>query len=498
MKRVLILYQRHWGEIFGQFFIKKFKENFDDVEIGIVTVKHQTDNFFRKKNNISDFSFVRFFDPVRDYSSQYLGNDNFNIDDICKDLKIKSIWEILQATRNHIKNYKKSYNYGFTPALTDQELICSIKAYYKFLMDIDKNFKPDFILIPNSVETFNIMLEHYAKTRKIFIRQIAPTSVKGYYQFAKDKNQGGSIIEKKMKNNADYDLMRSKAEAYVQEFRKNFIVPECAYHDSSKLLSHTPKSIVKMLVKAGMALVRRQKMPKGIHADHAIHSPILVIRDYFLKIHYHNQIKNFSYDPMPEHKFVYFPLQMQPELAIDVLAPYFNNQIETARLIAMSLPSDTTLVVKDHPIMVGRRNPRYLKKIQSQPNIKLIDYNIKTPSILSHCSAVIATCGSIVMEAALLGIPVIQLGNLQSSFLLPNVIHHTDLSKLSDIWPYILDKKLQSPEYDEKIIQYISLVMQYGISTNYYEIWEQDKPGDLEPVWQSLMNEINEYNKESA
>ena len=72
---------------------------------------------------------------------------------------------------------------------------------------------------------------------------------------------------------------------------------------------------------------------------------------------------------------------MQPELAIDVLAPFFTNQIEVARLIAMSLPDDYTLVVKDHPIMVGLRRPRYLDKIQKLPNVKLIDYSIKTPDI---------------------------------------------------------------------------------------------------------------------
>jgi len=31
-------------------------------------------------------------------------------------------------------------------------------------------------------------------------------------------------------------------------------------------------------------------------------------------------------------KFVYFPLQVQPEIAIDVAAPFFSNQIENCQI----------------------------------------------------------------------------------------------------------------------------------------------------------------------
>ena len=59
------------------------------------------------------------------------------------------------------------------------------------------------------------------------------------------------------------------------------------------------------------------------------------------------------------------PLQFQPEESIDVQAPRFNNMIELARQVAMSLPGDMTLIVKDHPGMFGFRNPKYLNKIKN-------------------------------------------------------------------------------------------------------------------------------------
>lgn len=334
------------------------------------------------------------------------------------------------------------------------------------------------------------MLEHYAQVKNIPVREVTATSIRGFYQYAQNKNQGGSIIEEKMRQNADYSSCRDQAIAYIEKFRKDFIVPECAYHDSSEFLKHTPLSLAKVAAKTARAILWNKKLPKGLHLDHSNQSPRLVLRDYFLQIKYHNDVKRFDYDALPDGKFVYFPLQMQPELAIDVLAPFYTNQIEVARLIAMSLPAGYTLVVKDHPIMVGRRRPHYLKKIQALPNVKLINYAIKTPEILNKCSALIVTCGSIVMEAAIMGVPVIQLGNLASSFLLPNVTRETDFTKLANHWPKILDKRFTDKAYEEKIIQYISLVMQYGIATNYYEMWEDGKEGDMQPFWHKMLEEM--------
>lgn len=492
MKKILIVYQRIWGIRFGQYYIEQIRKEYPDYEIGVLTVKEQADKFFKAHNDLDTIAWYKFFDPVRDFSAEYLAGDDYNITDICQNLRIASIWEILYATRNHIKNYRKKFNYAFSPSLTDDELKISIKAYYKLIQDIHQNFKPDLIIVPNPVESFNILLEHYAAAYNIPCRQLAPTSVKGFYQYVQDKNQGGSRIQEHIQDpNADYSACREDAIRYITTFRNEFIVPECAYHDSSKFLKHDPKKFLKACAKSVRAILYNKKLPKGLHADHGEWHPWLVLRDYFLHIRYYNQVKRMKYDSLPDYqKFVFFPLQMQPELAIDVLAPYHSNQIEMARLIAMSLPDDYTLVVKDHPIMVGRRRPDYLRKIQTLPNVRLISYEIKTPEILDKAACVIVTCGSIVFEAALLGKPVIQLGNLASSFLLPNVTAETDMTKLSSLWPSVLHKTFEGADYEEKLIKYISLSMEFGIKTNYYEMWEQGAEGDIAPLWENLKDDL--------
>ena len=250
INRVFIIYQRFWGIKFGQFYIDKLRIHYPDVEIGVLTVKKQADIFFREKNDLTTVKWYKYFDPIRDFSKEYLADDDYNITEICRDLKIKGIWEILYATRNHIKNYRKKYGYDFSPALNDNELITSFKAYYKLIKDIVENLSPDIIIMPNPVESFNILLESYAHAHDIKCIQLAPTYIKGFYQYVSNKNQGGGKIEKEfLITNTLYEENRIRALEYITEFRKNFIIPESAYHDSSKMLKYDVVSMAKTFVK---------------------------------------------------------------------------------------------------------------------------------------------------------------------------------------------------------------------------------------------------------
>src|SRR5690606_15063995 len=48
-------------------------------------------------------------------------------------------------------------------------------------------------------------------------------------------------------------------------------------------------------------------------------------------------------------RFAFYPLQYSPESSINTPAPYFVDQMRVIDAIRFSLPSDTILVVKEHP-----------------------------------------------------------------------------------------------------------------------------------------------------
>ena len=123
----------------------------------------------------------------------------------------------------------------------------------------------------------------------------------------------------------------------------------------------------------------------------------------------------------------------------------FTNLFELIRQIAISLPSGMSLVVKEHPIMLGRRSKKYYEKLKLLPNVKLINPNILTNDVINNenCELVTVVSGTSGFEAALLGKKVIQFSD---SFykMLPNVKFVTDLTKLTEEYSKIenFDKEL--------------------------------------------------------
>ena len=92
------------------------------------------------------------------------------------------------------------------------------------------------------------------------------------------------------------------------------------------------------------------------------------VKGYFLSRYWAYKVKNFKYYSDIKkfnQKYFYFPLQVVPEVSANLWAPNYQNFFETIRATAMNLPGEYTLVVKEHPIMVGWRNPKFYKKFQT-------------------------------------------------------------------------------------------------------------------------------------
>ena len=108
-----------------------------------------------------------------------------------------------------------------------------------------------------------------------------------------------------------------------------------------------------------------------------------------------------------KEKFVFFPLQLEPERTLFIPAPYHSNQLEVIRNIARSLPVDYKLYVKEHPMqsVLGWRNTSDYKAIMDLPNVELIYTNFPTKILLEKCSLVITISGTLGLDAAYHGKP---------------------------------------------------------------------------------------------
>ncbi len=125
-----------------------------------------------------------------------------------------------------------------------------------------------------------------------------------------------------------------------------------------------------------------------------------------------NRLKNdfVSLKDAEKMNFILYPMHMEPEIVLAQFARPFLNQIEVVRNICLSMPVGMTLMIKEHPRMVGRRNWGYYQKLLDIPGVKIADFSTSSEELLKLCRLVIIIRGTIGLEAGVARKPVITLG----------------------------------------------------------------------------------------
>ena len=489
-KRILIFQQRNWGLKFGRPIAEHFNKM--GAQIGALTFKYH-------KNYVSDsevkYSWIESHDKILENPKKYLLDFNCSLETICKDLDVDTIWPYVQSLRDHVKSYREKFYYSFKQNVADDDIIIYIKAIYKLLLEINKSFKPHVIIMPNFVSLIHIMTYFFFKKRNIRCLSLTTSGLKDHYIFTNDfLDTTGSFFDQLKiykKNMFNIDFSKEAIQLLQKETQKLINMPDIIYIRNNFL-----NNLVKFIYQFFLNLFRETPAVSklyGVKADQEKYLNKYLLRSFVIKnynIYKSNKIKYYKLENL--NNFAYMPLQFQPESNLDVASANFNNQIETARQIAMHLPDDMTLVVKDHPAMTGLRSSKYLEKILKTPNVKLIKYNNSSASVLKKSSLLIAPTGTTFFEAAILKKPAIVLGNLGIVKILPNVVTTPNYQSLPFVIKKILNlSKSWGDDYNSEILIIISAILKKGISSNYIKLWEtQNNKEDLNNIINKFSNEV--------
>ena len=138
-----------------------------------------------------------------------------------------------------------------------------------------------------------------------------------------------------------------------------------------------------------------------------------------------------SADDLPS-RYIFYPLQYTPESSINTPAPYFVDQLRAIDAIRFAMPSDCTLVVKEHPTCVLIRSSRFIRQLQRTAGVAVAHFRIPSVELVKRAGLTISVTGTATLESMLLGKQAICLGsNFIAGFLggvcplddLPNRIH---------------------------------------------------------------------------
>ncbi|RCK38860.1 hypothetical protein TH19_03415 [Thalassospira profundimaris] len=498
-KKVLIIQQRDWAKRIGHPLACRLNQYGADV--GCVVIKSSTMKFISNQMDFK-YSFIKYADPIKDIGPGHLSISGISLDDVCKGLGVDTVWTLVQSSRNHVKNYKEKFYYSYRQGMTDEWLEAFIKATYKHVCEVVDHFNPDIIFMPNFAALQQIMFSLIARQRGIKLCGVVDSKVPGVFLFTEShlaqNTKFLSVAESLKKGNSQSGNYK-KALDFVDAQKKKLAPP-----NNIDIASIVTKNTGYLdLLRGGVNVAINScfffvdlYLNKVINYKNKVsidyRPPNILLRDEVSAWLNRYSAERRRYTALSEVKsYAYFPLQVQPEATIDVHATRFNNQLETARQVAMSMPGDMTLVVKDHPNMSMRRSRSYLDKIQRLPNVKLVDFRISTIDVVRNAQLVISPSSTTMFEAAYLGVPAIQLGELGTARAYPNIWYQPVLHELPSTIKQVLSewKMLDSEKYLHDLTCCVAAAYDTGFEANYSKVWSGDTSSDLELILTAFLRE---------
>ena len=120
-----------------------------------------------------------------------------------------------------------------------------------------------------------------------------------------------------------------------------------------------------------------------------------------------------SYTPLEAiDRFVYYPLHVPGDMALTLRTPHLLDQLSLVDQICRGVPATHRVAIKEHPAMVGAVDAkRLLALCRRYDNLILLPPSTNNYAVLRRCDAVVSINSKSGAEGALIGKPVIVLGD---------------------------------------------------------------------------------------
>jgi hypothetical protein len=116
------------------------------------------------------------------------------------------------------------------------------------------------------------------------------------------------------------------------------------------------------------------------------------------------------YDEVGDRPFVYFPLHVTDDYKIKKIIPHCYDQASIVEQVADALPAGHDLVLKEHPMSVGRNSVALLRRLRRRANVRLVQPYTSTHELIRRSEAVAVISSTVGLEALLYDKPVLTLG----------------------------------------------------------------------------------------
>jgi hypothetical protein len=113
----------------------------------------------------------------------------------------------------------------------------------------------------------------------------------------------------------------------------------------------------------------------------------------------------------PERPFVYFPLHVTDDYKIKRVIPHCVDQAALIEQVADALPTGYDLVLKEHPMSLGRNSIGLLRRLRRRRNVRLVSPYTSSHDLIAGSDAVAVISSTVGLEALLYDKPVLTMGD---------------------------------------------------------------------------------------
>jgi len=367
-----------------------------------------------------------------------------------------------------------TFTQDYRRRFTDEELLSILLEGLKQVESVfDKN-NPSCVVTFICVTFFDYLVYLFAKSRGVRFLNLRPTRIKNFVTFASCINDPSpEFIDKYEDIFKSSSKKTPEAKGYIEQIQSSHAEYEGVVKPSDKPAQRVTMPFTKIF--GGVKLVRnwyRFRKSISYNDNHcpgvikpvvyrAVINPLRAKRvNRTLKNHY------VTRDDMKGKRFAFYPLHTEPEVSLLVYGKPYVNQIEVIRAIAMSLPADMFLVIKEHPWMLGKRSVDSYRKLLNIPKIKIAFPSDSARYWIESCDLVTILTSSVGLEAVMLQKPVITLGHCPFNAFPESMVRYC---KNLSLLPIEIKNLLDDYDYDVKSAEsYVAAILELSVGVNLY------------------------------
>lgn len=394
-----------------------------------------------------------------------------------------NLWPMVYADRWLLPLYHKHKTYSH------EEYLWLFQSYFKFIEAFLDNQKPDAIVFDGVAALPSYVLYAIAKARGIPTVIFTPARIGDYTAFSDDTFEGMNdalALFSAIRSGKKKARMKAGAREFLAQFRGKYDRDASnQYFSAYKVAASHFFSPGAYAARAARTLDYLYQYNFGDYRHDYSYAGKSLFRNAVDQASQQVRSRAISRmgvfeKPVQGEDYVFFPLHVEPELAIQVLAPMYMNQVALIENLAKSLPIGFRLYVKDHPAMKegGFRSADFYNRIRQLPAVRLIEPAVPAYSMISGARLVATITGTAGLEAAFLKKPVISFGRVFF-----NALSGVKKCENPDLLPQMVADSIRSHRHNEEELEdFVSAIMESSFRSQFIHISGWSYPVPYEKV----------------